>query len=266
MRRRSTASSRASTRSRSGGEHYAFTQFEAIAARRAFPCSTSRAFKTPFDVDAHGAAGGRRRSRTREVVRGDAGGRGMKRIRFATTEPLPTYLVAMAVGPLDVVEAPPIPPNAVRTRPLPVPRHRREGTRRGRSRYALRADAGDHRRARAVLRHRVPVRQARHRRGAGLFGGRDGERRARHVPRVAPAARREQRRGEQKRAFACVMAHELAHSGSAIWSRCRGGTTSGSTRRSPRGWRARSCARSTPTITPTSRRWSGPRARCRRTA
>src|SRR5690606_8339595 len=32
---------------------------------------------------------------------------------------LPTYLVAMAVGPLDVVEHAPLPPNAVRTRPLP---------------------------------------------------------------------------------------------------------------------------------------------------
>ena len=28
----------------------------------------------------------------------------MKEVRFAPTEPLPTYLVAMAVGPLDVVE------------------------------------------------------------------------------------------------------------------------------------------------------------------
>src|SRR5690606_33250509 len=44
---------------------------------------------------------------------------GMKEVRFAPTEPLPTYLVAMAVGPLDVVEHEPLPPNDVRERPLP---------------------------------------------------------------------------------------------------------------------------------------------------
>jgi alanyl aminopeptidase len=41
------------------------------------------------------------------------------KVRFATTEPLPSYLVAFAVGPLDVVEAKDIAPNAARKRPLP---------------------------------------------------------------------------------------------------------------------------------------------------
>ena len=40
-------------------------------------------------------------------------------MRFATTRPLPTYLVAFAVGPFDVVEHAPLPPNEVRKRPLP---------------------------------------------------------------------------------------------------------------------------------------------------
>src|SRR5690606_10099715 len=35
------------------------------------------------------------------------------------TEKLPTYLLALAIGPLDVVEAPAIPPNATRPHPLP---------------------------------------------------------------------------------------------------------------------------------------------------
>ena len=45
---------------------------------------------------------------------------GLKRVRFATTKPLPTYLVAWAVGPFDVVTPPPLPANEVRPRPLQV--------------------------------------------------------------------------------------------------------------------------------------------------
>jgi alanyl aminopeptidase len=44
----------------------------------------------------------------------------MKRVDLGTTLPLPTYLVALAVGPFDVVEAPPLPPNAIRDRRLPL--------------------------------------------------------------------------------------------------------------------------------------------------
>jgi alanyl aminopeptidase len=42
------------------------------------------------------------------------------RVSFGTTKPIPSYLVALAVGPLDVVKAPDVPPNAVRSRPLPL--------------------------------------------------------------------------------------------------------------------------------------------------
>lgn len=91
---------------------YAFTQFEAIAAREAFPSFDEPRFKTPFDVTLVVPKGAVAVANTREVSRsGD-------RITFARTEPLPTYLLAWGVGPLDVVEAP-IPPNAVRKQPLP---------------------------------------------------------------------------------------------------------------------------------------------------
>ena len=102
----------------SAGFSYAFTQFEAISARFAFPCFDEPAFKTPFDITLtvkreHAAI-----SNTIAVQETDAGD-GMKRIRYATTLALPTYLLAFAVGPLDVVEAPAIAPNGVRTRALP---------------------------------------------------------------------------------------------------------------------------------------------------
>lgn len=105
-------------RADAAGEAYAFTQFESIAARLAFPCFDEPAFKTPFDVtltvrNEHVAI-----ANTRVLEETPLEG-GFKRLRFATTEKLPTYLVAFAVGNLDVVEAPAIAPTAVRERPLP---------------------------------------------------------------------------------------------------------------------------------------------------
>jgi len=98
---------------------YAFTQFQAIAARRAFPGFDEPAFKTPFDIAVTTAA--------ENVVVGNTPvqaeapeGRGVKRVVLATTRPLPTYLVALAVGPFDVVRVAALPPNAVRARALPL--------------------------------------------------------------------------------------------------------------------------------------------------
>jgi cytosol alanyl aminopeptidase len=106
-------------RVRSGGAAYAYTQLEAIDARRVFPGFDEPAFKTPFDVAlqvpedevalSNAPAAGEERL-----------GNGLKRVRFATTPPLPTYLVFAAVGPFDLVTPPPLPPNEVRARPLPI--------------------------------------------------------------------------------------------------------------------------------------------------
>src|SRR5262249_32951323 len=106
-------------RVRAGGQAYAFTQFEPVFGRQAFPSFDEPAFKTPFDVTLFVPKDQEAIGNTRTVATFDAG-KGLKRVTFATTEPLPTYLVAFAVGPLDVVTAAPIPASAIRPRPLPL--------------------------------------------------------------------------------------------------------------------------------------------------
>jgi alanyl aminopeptidase len=103
------------------GVHYAYTQFEPIDAREAFPCFDEPGFKIPFTVALVTPKEMTAVANTSEVGKAtpDADG---KRVRheFATTKPLPSYLVAFAVGPFDVVTAPDAPPNAARKRPLPM--------------------------------------------------------------------------------------------------------------------------------------------------
>ncbi|RMF13112.1 MAG: M1 family peptidase [Alphaproteobacteria bacterium] len=102
-----------------GGEAYAFTQFEATSARLAFPGFDEPFFKVPFAITVKARKGDKVITNTPETAREDAGD-GWVLHRFARTKPLPTYLIAFAVGPLDVVEGPAIPPNAVRDRPIPL--------------------------------------------------------------------------------------------------------------------------------------------------
>lgn len=101
------------------GKAYAYTQFEAISARLAFPSFDDPQFKTPWDI-AVTADPKHVVVTTTPLVEQVPAGEGLARSTFATSKPLPTYLIAFAVGPQDRVEAPDLPPTAVRDRPIPL--------------------------------------------------------------------------------------------------------------------------------------------------
>ena len=84
------------------GRWYAFTQFESTDARRAFPCFDEPGFKVPFDVALTVPTGMIAVANTPELGHEETGAR--TTFRFAKTLPLPTYLVAFAVGELEIRE------------------------------------------------------------------------------------------------------------------------------------------------------------------
>ncbi len=85
-----------------GGKWYAFTQFEALDAREAFPCFDQPEFKTPYRVTIRAPKGQLAVSNYPETARADEGEQTV--FTFAETRPLPSYLVAFAVGPLEIAE------------------------------------------------------------------------------------------------------------------------------------------------------------------
>jgi alanyl aminopeptidase len=85
------------------GESYVYSQFESTYARWAFPCVDEPDNKVPWqltlDVPATLVAVSNTPPHEEQALDPDH-----KRIAFATTRPLPSYLVAFAVGPFDVVD------------------------------------------------------------------------------------------------------------------------------------------------------------------
>jgi cytosol alanyl aminopeptidase len=86
------------------GRWYIYSQFENIAARRAFPCFDEPSYKVPWQISltvpAHDSAFSNTPIRSQTMDKHD-----MKTVVFSETKPLPSYLVALAVGPFDVVHA-----------------------------------------------------------------------------------------------------------------------------------------------------------------
>jgi alanyl aminopeptidase len=124
----------------SGGLPYAVTQFEPIAARQVFPGFDEPGFKVPFELAIVARQGNVAVTTTPEVSADDLGA-GRVRHVFARTRPLPTYLIAFAVGPYDVVDYGMIPANPVRKRGLALRGIAAKGQGE-RMQYALRNTAG----------------------------------------------------------------------------------------------------------------------------
>ena len=100
-----------------GDDAYIVTQMEPLGAREAFPGLDEPKYKQPFTLSITAPAGNvvvSNTPKTSETPLDD----GRVRHQFAKTLPLPTYLIAFAVGPYDVVDFGDIPPNDIRDRPL----------------------------------------------------------------------------------------------------------------------------------------------------
>ncbi|HJQ99502.1 MAG TPA: M1 family metallopeptidase [Candidatus Polarisedimenticolaceae bacterium] len=87
-----------------GGAAYAFTQFEAVDARKAFPCWDEPAYKIPYKVTLVVPESDAAFANTLEESSKTADGK--RTVAFRETRPLPSYLIAVAVGPLDMVPIP----------------------------------------------------------------------------------------------------------------------------------------------------------------
>jgi alanyl aminopeptidase len=87
-----------------GGQWYVYSQFEQIWARRAFPCFDEPGYKVPWQMTLHVKKDQVALSNTSILSETDTGD-GMKSVKFAETPPLPSYLVALTVGNLDLVDA-----------------------------------------------------------------------------------------------------------------------------------------------------------------
>ncbi|MBX3734671.1 MAG: M1 family peptidase, partial [Verrucomicrobiae bacterium] len=88
----------------SGGKNYLVTQFEPMDARQAFPCWDEPGFKIPWRITVTAPEG--------LVVVGNmpiantVSRDGTTTHEFGRTPPMPSYLVALAVGPFETVDIP----------------------------------------------------------------------------------------------------------------------------------------------------------------
>ena len=100
----SSASSSGVFRNQDLNNWYIYTQFEAIEARSAFPSFDEPHFKTPWQLTLRVKKEHDAFANT-PVAKVSESADGWKTIQFAESKPLPTYLVAFAVGPFETVDA-----------------------------------------------------------------------------------------------------------------------------------------------------------------
>ncbi len=93
------------------GTRYVFSQLEALGARRVFPCIDEPSSKVPWRLSLVVPDGDVAISNTPIAEDRDLGD-GRHIVVFEKTKPLPSYLVAFAVGPFDFVDAGTMPSGA----------------------------------------------------------------------------------------------------------------------------------------------------------
>jgi len=99
--------------------NYAYTQMQSVNARTVFPSFDEPGFKTPYKIsithlsEDFAVSNG---PETETVANED----GTRTRNFQVTKPLPTYLIAIAVGEFDIVTNEPLPATNLRKRPIPM--------------------------------------------------------------------------------------------------------------------------------------------------
>ena len=89
-----------------GDTPYLYTFFEPVDARRAFPSFDEPSFKIPWELEITVPPGNLAFANTAEASR-QTGADGWLTLRFERSRPLPSYLVAFAAGPFDVIPGAP---------------------------------------------------------------------------------------------------------------------------------------------------------------
>ena len=91
---------------RDGGRAYLYSQMQGLYARRVVPCFDEPSAKVPWQVTVRAPAGLGVYANTPEIARRAVGAQ--VEVAFAPTPPMPSYLLAIAVGGFEVVEVGPV--------------------------------------------------------------------------------------------------------------------------------------------------------------
>ena len=86
------------------GRKYAATQFEPVDARRAFPSFDEPNYKATFDISVVADKGLAAISNSQIISETDVPGSSQRRVRFATTPKMSSYLAALVVGNFEYIE------------------------------------------------------------------------------------------------------------------------------------------------------------------
>ena len=86
-----------------GNDTYAYSFFEPVDARRAFPCFDEPIVKVPWQLSFHVKADHVALANA-PIARETPEPNGMKRVDMEVSKPLPSYLVAFVVGPFEIVD------------------------------------------------------------------------------------------------------------------------------------------------------------------